>query len=221
MILFLILLIPSVSGITFFTDSEATLWAACKNQSYVESTANISIWYPNSSLWIANETMTPITLGRFNYTFIAPGVEGNYLSSVLCTIGGIEGYDEDDFWVRQAEEEMTSMAVVIFIMLITIGVFIAPRFFKANNKYLDFTLKGLCIIFGLFLLSLDAVIVVTVADKANLGISSEIFTYLWIINWATYLAMVIVILSFGYKMLQMWKIDKHNKRMGIDPNEQE
>ena len=220
LLLILLLIIPIVSSITFFTGESATLWGACKNNTYVESTANITIRYPNSSVWIANETMTAITTGKFNYTFIAPDTTGNYFASILCEIGGVHGFDEDDFWVREAEEEMTSLAVVIFIMLITVGVFFAPKFFKFENKYLQSTLTGISIVLGIFLLSLDTVMVVTVANQASLGISQELFTLLWIINWAAYLAMVIVVLSFGYNMLQMWKVDKHKARMG-DEYEQE
>ncbi len=115
---------------------------------------------------------------------------------------------------------MTSVAVTIFIMLITIGMFILPRFFKMENKYLDSTLKGLCIVFGLFLLSLDTAMIVTFAAKAKLGISRELFRLMFFINWAAYLSMAIVTLTFGWNMLQMWNTDKQRKRMGFD-DEQE
>ncbi|KKN27128.1 hypothetical protein LCGC14_0867780 [marine sediment metagenome] len=211
-----LLLIPLVSSITFYTDKSATIWAVCKNNTYVESTANLTIRYPNSTVWIANATMTAITTGKFNYTFITPNITGNYLSSVICNIGGVDGFAEDDFWIRESEEEMTSMAVVIFLMILTVGVFFTPKFFRFHNKYLQSTMTGLAILFGLFLLSLDTAMVVTVAAKANLGINRELFRLLWLINWSAYLGMVIVVLSFGYNMLQAWKVDKQNKRMGYD-----
>ena len=222
-LLLLLLFLPTIYAITFFTDSDATLLASCRNLTYVESTAKLIIRYPNTTVWKANVSMNVISIGQFNYSFITTNVTGNYPTTVECTIGGVVGYDEDEFLVREQEEEMTSMAVIIFIMLITIGVFFAPKLFGkfSNNKYLDSTLKGLCIMFGLFLLSLDAVIVVTVADKAKLGITKEIFRYLWLINWAAYIAMFIVVLTFGWRMLQMWQIDKYNKSMGFDEDGQE
>ena len=41
------------------------------------------------------------------------------------------------------ESDDDGIIIVIFIMLITAGIFIAPRFFRVNNKYLDSTLKYL------------------------------------------------------------------------------
>lgn len=217
-LLLLLLLLPLAYAITFYTDEESTLWASCKNQSYAESTAVITIRYPNNTVWKANETMTIISTGQFNYTFIAPNVTGNYMSTVDCTIGGFHGYDEDDFWIKEAPEEMTSLAVVIFIMVITVGLLILPKVLKqfSKNQYLDWTLKGCCIVTGLFLLSLDTAMVVTVADNAGLGISKELFRLLFLINWGGYVAMVIVVLVFGYKMLQLWGLEKQKKRMGYD-----
>ena len=167
-------------------------------------------------MFIANDTMSVLSTGQFNYTFISPNTTGNYMSQVECDIGGFIGVDEDDFWVREAEEEMTSLAVVIFIMLITVGVFMLPKLVKrfSHNIYLDQTLRGITFVFGLLLLSLDTAMVVTFADKANLGVTQELFRFLWIINWAIYLSMVIVVITFGYKMLQAWNIEKQKKKSG-------
>lgn len=220
----IVLMIPLVQGITFFANQPATLWASCKNNTYVNSSALLDIYYPNNTVWKSREQMTNVSDGIFNYTFIAPNVTGNYLTSVECNIGNVLGYDEDDFWVREKGEEMTSTAVVIFLVLITAGVFLLPKLVKkfSENPYLNFTLKGLTFIFGLFLLSLDTVIVVTVADNANLGISRELFRLLWLINWAAYISMVIVVLVFGYKMLKLWNINQKKRNSGeIDFNEEQ
>ena len=66
------------------------------------------------------------------------------------------------------------------------------------------------------MLSLDTAMVVTVADEAGLGISQELFTLLFLINWCGYIAMVIVVIVFGYKMLQLWGEQKEKKRRGYD-----
>jgi len=217
-LLLLLFILPSVLSITFYTDEEATLWASCKNRTYADSTAKITIRYPNGSMFIANDSMTVFSIGQFNYTFITPNTTGNYMSQVECNIGGIQGYDEDDFWVKEAPEEMTSLAVVIFIMVLTVGIFALPFIIKrfSENQYLDWTLKGICYIIGLFLLSLDTTMVVTVADNANLGITSELFMLLLMINWAAYIAMVVVVLGFGYKMVMLWRDNKQKDRMGYD-----
>ena len=119
--------------------------------------------------------------------------------------------------VAEAEkDEMASLSVTFLVLLITVGVFALPRLVGRFSKsdILNTLLKGLCIVFGLLLLSLNVVMVVTMADEADLGVSTELFRYLWIINWATYLAMLIVTLTFGYKILQLWNIKKAKREFG-------
>ena len=220
----LLILLPVVYGErTFFVGEEGELFANCKNNTYITSGAEVAVYYPNSSVFLGGERMLNTSIGRFYFNFTTPATLGSYMACVDCNISEVHGVDCENFWVREAEEEMTSMAVVIFIMIITLGVFFAPIIFKkfSNNYYLDSTLKGACIVFGLLLLSLDATIVVTVADNAKLGINKEIFRYLWMINWGAYIGMVVVVLGFGWKMLQAWKIDDHNRKMGYDEDEQE
>lgn len=142
-----------------------------------------------------------------NFTFNHSQV-GNYYYNISSGDTGLI--------IVEAKDDMASLSITIFIVLITIGVFILP--FKvrkfSENKYLDSVLKGCCILMGLFLTSLDATMIVTISDNAGLGITNELFTYLFIINWAIYAAMIIVVLSFLFLMLKSWRIDKQKKSMG-------
>jgi len=61
--------------------------------------------------------------------------------------------------------------------------------------------------------------VATLSDTFSLGVTTEIFRFLWLINWTTYIAIVIVVLTFGWKTLNLWKLRKHNKSMGYDGEE--
>lgn len=118
--------------------------------------------------------------------------------------------------IVEGEDDMASLAVTIFVSLITLGIFILPILIKhfSSNKYLDHTLKNCCIVIGLFLLSMDTAMVATIADNADLGISKILFRYLWLINWTAYFAIVIVIISFVYRIFTEWSNDKKKRSMG-------
>lgn len=171
------------------------------------TTYNYSIFNPTGTE-VSNGTLTLLynDIYYFNFTL----GKGEYIIR-LCD-GGVREV------LVEGKDEMASLAVIIFVMLITLGVFALPKIVKnfSSNYFLDSTLKGLCILMGLFLLSLDTAMVATIAENADIGVTQEIFRYLWIINWAAYLAMVVIILGFGWKMLQAWNQQKEKKRMGED-----
>ena len=120
--------------------------------------------------------------------------------------------------VEAEDDDMTSLAVVIFILFITIGVFILPRFFGqriSQNPILNTTLVGLCYVMALYLLALDTAMVVTIADLYGLGINRELFRLLWLINWSSYIGMVLVVLLFLNRVLGLWGERNKAKRLGL------
>ena len=116
------------------------------------------------------------------------------------------------------EKGMSSLAVTGFVVLITFGVlglpFIVKRF--SESDILNTSLKGVCYSLGLFLLALVTTMVGTLSNTFSLGVTTEIYRFLWLIQWASYLSMVIVVLGFGYRVLQLWQMKKQNRRYGID-----
>lgn len=119
LLLILLLLIPIVSATTFYTNKPATLFTICKNQTYVESTATLSVYFPNSSILIDNATMTVISQGKFNHTFI-PTAEGNYLAYSFCNISNVIGVAEESFFVLEEIEmigtEISNVGRIIFLV---------------------------------------------------------------------------------------------------------
>jgi len=115
------------------------------------------------------------------------------------------------------KDNSSGVGVVFFLLFITGGVFILSYLIKkfSVNDILNFTLKNVCIIAGLLLLSLTTTVVTTIADNANLGVSQELFRFLWLINWAIYIAIFIMILRYLIKVLQLWTAKKTMRRMGL------
>jgi len=52
----------------------------------------------------------------------------------------------------------------------------------------------------------------TIADYGQLGLTEELFTYLFIIGWAMYLAMFYLVIKTLFDTLKLWKIKKQKKR---------
>jgi len=68
---------------------------------------------------------------------------------------------------------------------------------------------------GLYLISLNVTIAVTLADNFTLGINQELFRFLWLINWTIYITMFIVIFKYLITTLQLWNAAKTLRRMGL------
>lgn len=125
----------------------------------------------------------------------------------------ISNGDTGKIIIQNKEDEMASLAVTLFVMIITIGVFyIAFKVEFTNSKWSNHMIKRVIIIFGLFLMSLNTVIVVTLSDVAGLGVNKELFRYLWMLNWSIYVSMIILFFTGVVGALKLWKIEKVEKR---------
>jgi len=132
-------------------------------------------------------------------------------------------YYLNDITITSGEKGMSSISVTGFILLITITLFVLPSIVKrfSVNDVLDYSIKGVCYLLGLFLLGLDTAMIATISETFNLGLTNEIFRFLWLINWTTYLAMLYVVIIYGWKVLQLWNVDREQKRMGLSDEETE
>lgn len=129
-------IIPIVNATsTCFASELCTLYGSCKNNTYTESTAKISIYYPNTTIFVNRSEMTIIDIGRFNYTFVAPSIIGNYLETIECNISGIIGNGEDEFTIGENEliaEQILGMSNIVITAIVFLVhfvlVFLAFRF---------------------------------------------------------------------------------------------
>lgn len=128
------------------------------------------------------------------------------------------GPSETEFQTKVGgEKTMASLAVVLFVGAITFSLFfIGWKFQLSQHPLTNYILKHCCILFGLFLLSLDTTMVATIADVSELGVTQEIFRYLWIINWTIYIAMVVLLWKTLQGSLSLWENLTAMKRMGED-----
>lgn len=120
--------------------------------------------------------------------------------------------------LTSGERPMSSLSITFFVMFITLSFLLMPIKLKSITRYdyLNRVLQGGSLVIGLLLLSLVAAMMATLSSTFELGLTNEIFRFMWIIQWAAYISIVIVVLGFGYSALKMWKFKKYNQRMGTE-----
>lgn len=109
-----------------------------------------------------------------------------------------------------------SIAVTIFILVVTGILFFLPKIFGklSDTPWLDLIFRRSCYVIAMFLMSLNSVIMASIANAASLGINDELFMYMFLFGWGGYILMVILVLATLFELIGMWNENKFNKRMG-------
>jgi hypothetical protein len=95
------------------------LVANCFNSSdvFVASKANISMRYPNTTIFLNNGVMSQTsTTGKLNYSFTAPNATGVYDVTVKCLQIGTNRIAQNGSSFQITKDTMTTLAIV-FVML--------------------------------------------------------------------------------------------------------
>lgn len=107
------------------------------------------------------------------------------------------------------------LAVTFFFLSIVGGLIILPLKVRLSKiEWLNTFLGNCCFLIALFLLSLTTAVMADIATTATLGINQEIFTVLWIVQWASYLFMLYLFIHFLITMMELWQVKKQKERMG-------
>ena len=167
-----------------------------------------------------------------NYTFADLG--DSTLCSYTWNISTVGSYyyvvfknsarlgDTGNILINSEEDEMASLGIILFVNALALAVFIAAfKIHFTDSEVANMIIKRCLVIFGLFLTSLNTVIVVTIADTTGLGVNRELFRYLWIINWTIYLFMVALFWTGVQSSLKLWNFQKKQKRMGLGDDDYE
>jgi len=145
--------------------------------------------------------------------------KGEYSTTVNCE-GTYNGYTQFLFGVTSSGERTggsgaAGIGILALLIIINVGVFSISKMNLNKNLILNHILKGGCILMGLYLLSLNVTIAVTLADNFMLGINQELFRFLWLTNWTIYISMFIIIFKYILEVLQLWTAKKVMNRMGL------
>lgn len=116
---------------------------------------------------------------------------------------------------RGGEGIMASLAVILFLGAINGAMFwLGIKGKLSENELLNFILKRSLIILGLLFTSLNLAVLANIANNAGLGIRAEIFRYMWLFNWAIYIAIVFLMWGTVVRALGMWSDIAEKKSYG-------
>ena len=146
--------------------------------------------------------------------------KGEYSTTVNCE-GTYNGYTQFLFGITSSGERAkgsgsAGIGILALLIIVNVGVFSIAKLKLSKNIILGHILKGGCVLMGLYLLTLNMTIAVTLADNFTLGINQELFRFLWLINWVIYITMFIIIFKYLLETLQLWTAKKIMRRMGLN-----
>ena len=226
----LILIIPILNAAVdveyiFKVNEQAEIKTACFDTDYTlctnATTCYITIHDPDGENIVNKAAMT---FGEAYYSYNVTGTsltkKGEYSTTVNCE-GAYNGYSNFLFGVSSSGERTggsgsAGIGILALLIIINVGVFFIARANLSKNQILAYVLRGGCVLMGLYLLSLNMTIAVTLADNFVLGINQELFRFLWLINWTIYITMFIIVFRYLLGTLQLWTAKKTLRRMGLD-----
>jgi len=230
LILALIILIIPLSNAAvdvdyiFKINEQAEIKTACFDTDYTPctntTTCYLTVHDPDGINIVNRENMTYGTaFYSYNITGDLLSKKGEYSTTVNCE-GTFNGYTQFLFSIsssgeRQGGSGAAGIGILALLIIVNVGVFSIAKLQLSKNIILGHILKGGCILMGLYLLSLNMTIAVTLADNFTLGINQELFRFLWLINWVIYFTMFIVIFKYLLEVLQLWTAKKTMRRMGL------
>ena len=230
LILALLLIIPIANAAVdveyvFQINEDADIKVACFDTDYTlcdsSTTCYITVNDPDGINIVKNGTMT-LSDSYYNYTVPSTSLtkKGEYSTTVNCE-GAYNGHTAFLFGITSSGDRVggsgaAGIGILALLIIINVGMFFIARASLSKNQILSYVLRGGCVLMGLYLLSLNMTIAVTLADNFTLGINQELFRFLWLINWTIYITMFIVVFRYFLGTLQLWNAKKTLRRMGLD-----
>lgn len=101
-------------------------------------------------------------------------------------------------------------------MTIAGGILILPLVKKefVKHEIANLVVRRSFLVIGTFLMMMNAAIVAEIADTASIGVTDELFRYMWLLGWLGWFFMGFMVLKTLLDVLEMYKWNKTQKRMG-------
>ena len=108
-----------------------------------------------------------------------------------------------------------SLAIALFVNGVALGVLMLPRWFSfSKNQFGNLVIKRCLYVIGIYLFMLNSAIIATLAAKAGITVTEELFRYMWLFGTAGWVAMLMVIIKTLFDLKDMYSTLMFNKRMG-------
>jgi len=157
-------------------------------------------------------TADSLTLGSSSYldyailTLVANITDGEFNNTETWTVE-----------ILPTEIQAVGAIALTMFILFVIGIFFFLPFFAGKftkNEFLNLILKRGCWVIAIYLGMNAAAIMATIAENSGLPLTQEMFTYMWILGVAGYLMMGFMVLKTLFDVVDMYKLNKNNRRMG-------
>lgn len=212
---------------TYKLSSAATLTTACIRETHTYCVAgtvcNLTVISPSGREVLNGVNMTwHPTYYQYNFSAGTLNEKGKYKVIMYCSEGSplksgiaIFCFDVTSSGEGAGDDASPSIAIMFLLILITGGVFLLSRMELSQNNILNYVLRGALTIGGMYLITINMTIALTLADVFKLGILKELFRYLWLINWSIYLLMFIFVFKYMIGTMSLWNQKNKQKRMGL------
>lgn len=150
-------------------------------------------------------------------------VNDYYSYIIQCNTSNDGGLVSGNFEVTSTGRSVESLdnsgglAVMLFLLFITsilLWAGVSDRDLTSQDIS-NFVLKRSALIIAVFLMSLNTAIISSIAVKANLGITSELLTYVWLFGWGGYLLIIYLMFVTMIKVIRMWNVKKRERITGV------
>ena len=174
---------------------------------------NASIFNKENGHLIESQNMTILNRTSELYYINFTQSKGDYIVA-LCDNSTRELY-------VQGDDEMASLSIGIFVLLVALSFFIVPIIVKkfSDNWFVDLIIRRSSLVMGLYLMMMNAAIFSTISEAAGLGLENEMFRYMWMFGWAGWIAIVFLVTKTALDSISFVKISQKKKRMGLDGEE--
>jgi len=196
-LIMLVMTLPLVTATEMFIppDTTSVLYANCISEElFVNSTANITTYYPNQSVWLDNVAMTNYSLGKFYVNVTSPNITGEYQQVVTCKRSSDGNFAQNGatFQVKDLEEEtgLAALAVVIGLLAF-IGGMIFIAFKLENSRMGALKIPVQLFFFGMALFSMLLVPAALMSATGSSGDVAE--TFFIVVTW-----IIRVVVVFGF-----------------------
>lgn len=110
------------------------------------------------------------------------------------------------------------LSITFFVTLTALGFLVTPFIKKkfSESEFVNMMVRRLCWIVGVYMMALNSGVMLSIANANSLGVTHEIFRYMWLFGWLGYFLVGFMFIKLFIDIQKMLKIKKQKKRMGED-----
>jgi hypothetical protein len=192
-------------GDVAYVNQNTTVWADYLNSTTYGSPVtqvNVTIYYPNSSVYVANQTMTQLFTGAWYYSFVPP-IEGNFYISAKY-YNGITPVGIQTQTLSVIEVDMLQVVIMGFLALLGGLAWVGARTLQQSSFQMFRLLGHLCWVIVGFIIYLMSFMVVEFAEYTPYyGTMLVLFTLVGtIVRFTLYIVGLVVGLMLAYEFFR-------------------